>query len=171
MAKIVFLTLAAITCWLLIVGNRRKKLRMIRVMILFFILMAVYAFFFPGVFAYTTSWDLLRKNFLIRAADFFAAMQGNILTEITLKNIEGDPHLIKLGGGHESGYAQIARMLPYLFIAVLVMFPLFRRGVKKLRHRFPELTDSTILMLFVLCLLPLITSFLAGRSGQEHLLR
>ena len=79
----------------------------------------------PGVFAYNTSWDLLRTNFTLRFKDLAAAFEGKILSEVTLKNIQGEIYVRKLGGGHESGYAQIARILPYVFVAGILILPIF----------------------------------------------
>lgn len=69
MAKIVFLIFAVITAVLLICGESWKRRRMAKVTALLLLCLGAHSFFFPGVFAYTTSWELLQRNFQGRLSD------------------------------------------------------------------------------------------------------
>lgn len=159
MAKTAFLTFAVIILWLLIRGDSWKRQKIIKVTVLFFALMTVYAFFFPGNFTYNTSWNLFRTNFIMRASALDARMRGNTLSEITIQDSEGIPHKYILGDDPQSGYGVIGDMLPYMIVAAFFILPLLYRGFKKLRRHGPELTNSTILSLFVVILIPITASF------------
>ncbi|MBN1636145.1 MAG: hypothetical protein JW920_06495 [Deltaproteobacteria bacterium] len=159
MAKTAFLAFAVIILCLLICGDSWKRQKMIKVTALFFALVTVYAFFFPGNFTYNTSWNLLRTNFIMRVSALDARMRGNTLSEITIQDSEGVPHEYILGDDPQSGYGEIGDMLPYVIVAAFFILPLWYRGFKKLRCHRPELTDSTILSLFVVILIPITASF------------
>lgn len=156
MAKIVFLAFGVIILWLLIFGESWKKKRIIKNILLFFSLMVSYALFFPGVFLYNTSLSLWYKNFMGRKIDF-------------IRSISANPMFLKAGldnntmpqvSGHESGYAEIATVLPYLSVVGLFIVIYLIKGLKKMRYRFPDLKNTSVLIFLVLILMPLITSFL-----------
>jgi len=162
MAKIVFLTLAVITLWILIAGDLQKKIKMVKVMLLLSFMIGVYSVFFPGVFAYNTSLYNAYVNFTIRRMDLSTSMSGDVLSEIQLENQEGDLYTKTLQGEHESGYAIIAGILPYLLIGVLSLFPLYLKRLRKLRCRSGKMADSALLILFAIALSPLAASFIEG---------
>ena len=192
MAKIVFLTFFVIVVWRFLTGDSFQKKKIIKVIILFFSLMIVYAIFFPGVFAYNTSADLLVKNIKGRFHDLAFTMESKSTKDIdnikpvsksidhpepVSKSIDHVDHKSKSPGaspvessveskstksiGHESGYASLVEnSLPYLIIALFFLIPFYLKGFKQLK--FPELKDTTILILFVMILNPLAASFLEG---------
>ncbi len=162
MAKIVFLTLIFLTLALIFFGAKQKRRRAIKIFLLFLVFMAVYAYFFPGVFAVNVNWNSFLANFEVRKIDLSAAYRGEPLEGFTFLDSEGRPHVLNSEAGHESGYAQIAEILPYLIVFVLLFWFIYVKGLKKLNGFSPELKNKTVLMLGTMVLMPLITSFLEG---------
>lgn len=157
MAKIVFLTFFVIVGWRFLTGDSFQKQKIKKVIILFFSLCFLYAIFFPGIFAFTTSADLLVKNFKGRVHDLTFTMES--------KSTESIDHVDQKSKSidHESGYASLVeKSLPYFIIALFFLIPFYLKGFKELKIKFPYLKDPTMLLLFVVLLIPLITSFIEG---------
>lgn len=162
MAKIVFLTFLIVIVWLLLTGSALHRRRMGKVVILFAGLMSLYAFFFPGVFEFTTSLHHARNNFIIRASELLALLTGEGSPDIIfLERATGEVYM-ELLPGYESGYAEMAGFLPYLSVLSLCLFPMYLKGLRKMRDYSLELKNMAVLVLLVLALCPLITSFFNG---------
>jgi hypothetical protein len=162
MAKIVFLTLLIVFVLLLITGNSLQRRRTGKVLILFFGLMGMYAFFFPGMFEVNTSLGMARTNFMIRASELLALLAGEAAPDVLFLERPNGEVYMQILPGHQSAYAEMARFLPYLGIAALFLLPVYLKGLRKTRDYSLELRNMTIFLLLVSSLIPLITSFLRG---------
>jgi hypothetical protein len=167
MAKILFLTFLVLILWSYFSGDQLAKRRMKKVTATFICAIMLYAFFFPGFFAFNTSVDLLVRNFNGRFQDLAWTLEAksfwtfDIAGPISRRTGHLDP--IKGSAGHESGYAALAESAsPYLLIALFFLMPFYLKGLRHLNTRFPEYKDTTIALIIVLMLIPLITSFIEG---------
>jgi hypothetical protein len=170
MAKIVFLTFVILVLWSYFFGDQLKKRRMKKVTASLLCSAMIYAVFFPGVFAYNTSVESLVNNFKGRFYDLAMTAESKSIKKIdNTEPISSSPgrlnhaDQIPKSAGHESGYASIAEnALPYLMIALFFLIPFYLKGFNELNVMFPEYKDTTLVLLFVVLLMPLITSFLEG---------
>ncbi len=161
MSKFVFLVFAVMALWVFVVGDRARRVRVVKVMVLLAVLTAVYAWLFPGVFAFTTSWETARQNFLIRLNDLLIASGSPYLQQFV--DLTAAPRIAEsIAQGRQSGYATIAKYLPYVFGVALLAAPWFFRGLKAMRRRAPEWLFPTTLCLINVAGIPLISSFLAS---------
>ena len=162
MAKVVFLAFASMAVWLLIAGGHGKRRRVIRMGVLSGLLILLYISLFPGVAATTLSWDNMQLNFLVRYADFLFSTNVPVLADLASSVPRRALVLVDPEEGLQSGYATIAAQLPFVMAGALVLAPFFFVGLRRLRKRAPEFTDSTVIMLLAAALIPLITSFLGS---------
>jgi hypothetical protein len=168
MAKICFLTFFIFVLWFLLFGSWKKKMRMVKVSVLFFFVIFLYAFMFPGVFEYNTSFSNIRLNFILRALDLNKSIGGNVFLRSVLDqiNVSGDDinriEQEHQRGEHESGYATIGKALKLLAVIICINFPLYFMSAKKFIVFYPGFKDLLILFILLLFLMPLITSFISG---------
>lgn len=164
MAKIVMLGTLAVFAWLFVAGGRAKRRRVLRATIWIAMLIATYAVLFPGLFAYNTDWEKTVLNAAIRWNDllyatgryeWMIAAQANVAELQTTVAISDESQ-------RQSGYAVMARYLPYLAAAALVLGPLYLMALRRVRRqsRAAYLTATAVLLAAVL--LPLISSFLGA---------
>lgn len=162
MAKIVLLTFLIVVVWLFLTGSTLHRRRMGKVITLFAGLLGLYAFFFPGVFEFNTSLHLARINFMVRASELVALLTGEGSPDIVFLERPGGEVYMAVLDAHQSGYAEMATFLPYLAVLSLCLFPVYLKGLRKTRYYSLELKNMAMLLLLVLALFPLITSFMRG---------
>jgi hypothetical protein len=160
MAKIVMLTYSVIVAWKLITGVRMERLRMVNVLGWTAFVLGAYAVLFPGLFTSNISVYKVSYSFFIRANDFADLLPGDSPVKLWLaRQLAGTPRANWEGAVSLSGYAQIIAVLPYVLIAGALIAPIFYKGVRRVRRRYPELVDLTVLTLFVVVLYPTAVPF------------
>jgi hypothetical protein len=162
MAKIVFLSMAAIILRKMFMKQKDEKARYIKTCILLIIMMAVYWFLFPGVFSYTMSLDNLKKNYIGRYLDLtesFTEKENDRLSSTAIipkSKIDAEPQ------HYQSGYAQIGKYLYVIIIGVIPFIPFLIKSFRNARRKYPKIAEISLLCLVIILLMPLITSFLSG---------
>lgn len=172
MAKIIFLSMAAIFLRKMFMKQKDEKARYIKIGILFMLIMAVYWFLFPGVFSYTMSIDNLKKNYIGRfdeLVESLAKKDNDQISSRAVKSKSDDKPQIVSGPGSEdepkqyqSGYAQIGKYLYVIIIGALPFIPFLFKSFRSTRKNHPEIAELSLLCLIIIILMPLITSFLSG---------
>lgn len=155
MAKVVLLLYVVVLGWKFINGVRRERVRVLRVGLFTVAFLTAYWVLFPGLFASNVSWWKIQYSFAIRANELADLMAPNSAMAAWLKQLlAGTPRANWDSGGSLSGYAQVIGVLPYLAVAGLLMLPILYRGFSRVRRRYPEVVDLTVLTLFVVVLYP-----------------
>lgn len=160
MAKIVLLLFIVVLAWKLITGLPMERRRMVRVALFAGLLLAGYAVIFPGLLANNISVYKISYSFFIRANDLADLLPANNPVRVMLQNqLAGTPRADWENAVTLSGYAQIVSILPYAVVGVLLMAPVFYKGFRRVRRRYPELIDMTVLTLFLVILYPTAVPF------------
>jgi hypothetical protein len=164
MAKIVMLGIAVVFMWLFVMGKRSKRKRVVAALAMVAMLIGSYAALFPGLFAYNTDWEKIALNMAVRWNDFLYATGRHEWMVAAQANMRDLPTTVALydESQRQSGYAVMARYLPYLAVAAVTLLPIYLVAVRRLRlqSRPAALTATTVLI--AAGLLPLISSFLGA---------
>lgn len=159
MAKVVFLMFIVIMTWSMVFGDSGRRRRAVCALALYAAMLGLHAALFPGIFAYTTSWELIALNVTIRLADFMLSTGIGSLRELAndlpekVLRVADDPLT------RQSGYASLAKVLPYLFVGACVVAPMMMKNLRRLRREGREQADAATLCLFAILVIPVITSF------------
>lgn len=158
MAKIALVGFFITAALVLLVGDRRLRLRMAGATVLFMAFLGLYAVLFPGLIATNLSSSTVGASFFYRANDIMAAINPS-LRDLRVPFFEGTSVFTELEEGEfVSGYASlIARVISNLvpIAAVLaVSIGIFVLGFRRLRTGFPELTLKVILTIAMIGLFP-----------------
>ena len=155
MAKVVLLIYGVVLAWKLITGVRIERRRVLRVVALTVLLLASYAFVFPGLLANNISVYKISYSFFIRANDFVDLLPQTSAVKAWLQGLlAGTPRADWKGAVELSGYAQIITLVPYMLVGALLVAPMFLKGLRNVRRRYPEIMDLTVLALFLVILYP-----------------
>jgi hypothetical protein len=155
MGKIVLLLFVVVLAWKLITGIRMERRRMLRVAVFTGCLLGVYAVVFPGLLANNISVYKISYSFFIRANDVADLLPPDTMLRSWLEDrLAGTPRADWKEAVTLSGYAQIIGILPYAAVGVLLLAPAFYQGFRRVRRRYPELIDMTVLTLFLVLLYP-----------------
>jgi hypothetical protein len=156
MAKVTLLLMVVVVGWKLITGVRVERRRMTRAAGMLLLLIGIYAALFPGLLAANTAVYKVSYSFFVRANDFVDALPDNSAVKGWLQGrLEGTFRAPARGGGGLTGYAQLTRLLPLMIVAGILVAPLVLTGVRRVRLRYPEATDTTVLIGFVMLLYPI----------------
>jgi hypothetical protein len=127
----------------------------LRVVAFTVVLLAAYAFVFPGLLANNISVYKISYSLFIRVNDFVDLLpQTSPLKSWLQEQLAGTPRADWRGAVTLSGYAQIITLVPYLLVGALLMAPMFIKGLRNVRRRYPEIMDLTVLALFLVILYP-----------------
>lgn len=155
MAKIVLLMYAVVLAWKGITGTHWERHRILRVTGLTAILLAAYAVLFPGLLANNISWYKISYSFFIRVNDFADLLpQGSAVRGWLQEQLAGTPRADWKDAVTLSGYAQIIAIVPYLLVSGVLLAPVFVKGIRRVRLRYPEIVDLTVLSLLLVVLYP-----------------
>jgi len=155
MAKVVLLIYSVILAWKLVTGVRMERHRVLRVAMFTAVLLAAYAVLFPGLLANNISIYKLSYSFFIRANDVADLLPvASPVRGWLQERLAGTPRADWQGAVTLSGYAQIITLVPYLIVGAFLMAPIFIRGLRNVRRRYPEIVDLSVLALFLVVLYP-----------------
>lgn len=164
MSKGVFTALAVVSLWLLVMGDRFKRRYVLKMAVVVGLLVALYARLFPGVFAFVSSSDAAMLNFQLRWYDLLFSTGIPSLVDharvgmfyLSKKIDLDDP------GQRQSGYAVLAAMAGYALAALALVAPVFLWGLAWLRRTARSRLQPVMVMLLVMLMVPMISSFLAS---------
>jgi hypothetical protein len=156
MAKIVMLSFVLMAGWLLVFGARIVRKRIRRVIVLSAALYALYAFLFPGLFAHHFDVSHVMYSVYIRMNDFVATLDpNNPIARLMARWLEGTPTLTsEEDSGMLSGYAMVARLLPFVALFAAAAFLVLRRSIRRIPPTWRRESMSALLVLFVALLFP-----------------
>lgn len=160
MAKIVFLTFGTMIIWRVTSGAKYIRRRVYRIVVLFSIFIGIYAYLFPGLFAYNLSVQNAAKNMGMRILDLNTALGGNYFLEMILNQF-GDvsSYTSTIVSSHESGYAKLGMKLYWIIPLIILILPFFIKGYRFIKQKFPQSKDLIITCCILMVLIPLITPF------------
>ncbi|MFA4851403.1 MAG: hypothetical protein WC599_02685 [Bacteroidales bacterium] len=162
-AKLLFVAFIVFSFLLLIFGGKIERKKGIKFLLLFVVLMAAYAFFFPAVFALAFLLDFIILHAWHRLMEFIVTLKGQRKLFAQVAVMSGKTiQTYNLDAGGNSAYTLIAPVIPYLLALVLFMVPWYVKGFRKIKA-IPRLKESTIFFLLVLILLPIYPSFYQGQ--------
>lgn len=171
MAKVTLLVMIVVVTWKLVTGIRVERRRMARVSGMLLLLVAMYGVLFPGLLAANTAASKVSYSFFVRANDFADMLPDDSALKGWMRDrLEGTYRAPEKGGGGLTGYAQIIRVLPYVIAGGILLAPVVYTGFRRVRRRYPETVDMTVLIGFVVVIYPMaippfrtqIFGFIAG---------
>jgi hypothetical protein len=165
MAKIVFLVSAIFIVWLLVMGTPAQRARMRALVVLYVALFATYRFFMPGQFESQINTYHITYSFYIRINDFLDRLDyDNPLVTILSPYLVNTPRLDRDAGDTGfSGYAQALKVVPVIVVASLLLVPIFRRALRRLKRRVSNLSSVPVLTAIVALIYPGAVPFFAAQ--------
>ena len=157
MAKIVVLGFLLMILWLFVWGTKPVRQRVRRMAATTVVLYALYALLFPVLFFLHFDVYHVTYSVYIRINDFLSTLDpDNPISRWLAPMFEDTPVLVAEGDEQLrlSGYSMITGALPYLAVAVPLLFLVFRRALRTLRRAPTEMIRTSVLVMIVAVLFP-----------------
>jgi hypothetical protein len=156
MAKVTLLLMIVVVAWKLMTGVRMERRRMTHAAAMLLLLVGIYGALFPGLLVANTALYKLSYSFFVRLNDFADALpEGSAAKGWLNDRLAGTSRAPARGGSGLTGYAQLVQVLPYAIAGGLLIVPFVHAGIRRVRQRYPEAIDTTVLVGFVVILYPI----------------